>query len=138
MNWKIVFLAMFVMLSAANVVIKAEGREGEEVVVVRKASAETLYEEVATYLYKGYFVSVSMCGNGDGRVNCNPSVNPCCKLKKVDGTGQWLVTNLDESEVYGGGEGKVDVIELDPVVDPDTGDVIWGYQFHFESGAWWN
>lgn len=48
------------------------------------------------------------------------------------------MTNIDESEVYGGGEGKVDVIELDPVVDPDTGDVIWGYQFHFESGAWWN
>jgi hypothetical protein len=103
MNWKLVFVAMFVALSTANAVTKAEGREGEENVVVWKANAETLCEEVTTYIYNGYFVSVSMCGNGDGRVNCNPSANPCCKLMKVDGTGQWLVTNTDGSEIYGGG-----------------------------------
>lgn len=130
----IVVVAMIVFCDAAPAFIAKPADTRNSSLADRYDKAEV--GEVVKYLYDGDFYEVVSCGNGDGYVVFEPSTNKCCILMKVEGTGSWIVTSPDGSEVYGGGE--YPTVTRYEVLDPVTGLETWQYYFSFLQGGWWN
>ncbi|MBR9976818.1 MAG: hypothetical protein KFH87_01915 [Bacteroidetes bacterium] len=127
------FLALVVLLLSTASISIAENLPTKE----NEDDKVNLCEEVVKFAYIGNFIRVDHCGNGDGAVICAPSINYCCILLKVS-SGQWMVMNLEETEIYGAGTGKR-VIRLPDILDPETGDVIeerWLFEFEGD-GVWY-
>lgn len=127
----IVVVAMIVFCDTAPAFIVKSADTRNSSLADRYDKAEV--EEVVKYLYDGDFYEVVSCGNGDGYVVCEPSTNNCCILMKVEGSGSWIVTSPDGSEVYGGGE--YPTVTYHTYIDPETEQEMWQYHFHFELGG---